>query len=179
MRRSVSISLVFLLVILSAGGCFRREGIGPGEQAPDFTLNNLHGQSESLASFKGSVVVLNFWASWCAPCLQEMPALEQLFKKFPGKEVIVVAVAEDESSEEVQKVANSFKLSFPVLVDSDGTIKDKYKVSGYPETFVIDKQGKIVFFPDPENGTPVTKIVGPRDWTSSTVIAQLKAIADS
>jgi len=115
-----------------------------GAPAPDFTLADLSGASVSLAGYKGQVVVLNFWATWCPPCKVEMPTLEQHYTDYMAQGLVVVGVEAGESKAEVQAFATNQRLTFPILPDEKATVTDMYRVSALPTTFVIDRQGLIV-----------------------------------
>jgi peroxiredoxin len=141
---------------------FKNEGpgrmveTGPriGETAPDFSLSTLGGRSVRLTDYKGKVVFLNIWASWCPPCREEMPSMEALHKKFKGRSFEMIAVSIDQSGEEtVGSFAAQFGLTFPVLLDPGGKTYRLYGLTGVPETFILDK-----------NGVIVEKIIGPQDW---------------
>ena len=127
---------------------------GQGVPAPDFTLPGLDGQMVSLADYRGKVVLLNIWATWCPPCLEEMPSMEKLYQELKGEGFEILAVSIDESGAQgVLAFMKKHKLSFPVLTDSKGTIKNLYRTTGVPESFIIDKDGVLV-----------EKVIGPRDW---------------
>ena len=139
-----------------------------GSPAPDFTLPDLNGKMIRLSDYLGNVVLLNIWATWCPPCVEEMPALEKLYGAMKGEAFEILAVSLDESG--VQIVAPFMKkhrLSFPALIDSDGKLKKRYRTTGIPETVIIDKQGTIV-----------EKIIGSRDWASPAVIAYFKELSN-
>lgn len=166
-RKSLAIALVTLLACQPGGGSF-----GPGERAPDFTLKSLSGEQLTLNSFKGKVVVLNFWASWCEPCRKELPALQRLYTQVKDQGVEVVAVGTDDSRESLKETAEQYGVTFPVLVDQRGEIKAKYKIAGIPETYVLKPDGTLTLFVDPARG-PTTKIIGPREWDSPLMIQRL------
>jgi len=113
-----------------------------GEDAPDFQLTDLDGRSHRLADYRGKVVVLNFWASWCAPCRKELPAIERLHRQYGGEGLVVLAV-----NSESRKVAGSFirkyGYTFTVLSDVEGSVVDDYAVASIPVTIVVDKEGRI------------------------------------
>lgn len=123
-------------------------------QPPPFTLPDLSGQSVSLADYKDRVIFLNFWATWCPPCREEMPSLQKLHEKLKGKNFIMLAVALDEEGKAVVKpFVEKGGYSFKVLLDPDGRVASRYQVWSIPTTFIINKEGKIV-----------RRIVGSRDW---------------
>lgn len=134
--------------------------LAKGDAAPDFTLPDLEGKMVRLSDHKGKVVFLNIWATWCPPCVQEMPSMEKLYKALKGEDFQILAVSIDkQGAEAVQPFMKKHKLNFTVLVDKEETTKSAYQTTGVPETFIIDR-----------NGTIVEKVIGPRDWASSDAI---------
>jgi peroxiredoxin len=135
---------------------FDQEKSLQGYLAPQFTLRNLKGNRVSLDSFKGQVVVLNFWATWCVPCRIEMPAFENLYRRYRSQGVTVIGVSLDKGGDEkVRKFVEEYQLSFPILMDSDGEAEKLYPSVSIPFTFVIDKAGRIV-----------ARVDGAKNWES-------------
>lgn len=114
-----------------------------GQLAPDFYFENPEGEPTSLGQLKGSLVLVNFWATWCMPCTYEMPFLQQLYEDRPGDELVLLAVNVGESSSDVSQFMQSQGFSFTVLLDSKGNVARRYNVTGIPATFFIDKEGII------------------------------------
>ena len=112
----------------------------PGKPAPDFTLPQLDGPPVRLADLRGRVVVLNFWASWCAPCREETPALKAFYQRY-GDRVAFYAVNVAEPVDTVRAFLAEFGATYPVLLDRDKAVYHRYRVTGYPETFWIDEEG--------------------------------------
>ncbi|MEK3710007.1 redoxin domain-containing protein [Bacillus sp. FSL K6-1005] len=118
-------------------------GIEEGQQAPDFTLKTLSGEGSSLSDVRGKKVLLNFWATWCKPCRQEMPAMEELQKEHSDLAVIAVNFTSAEKSEkQVQAFADTYHLTFPIFIDKKGINAD-YNVFSYPTTYILDEKGVI------------------------------------
>ena len=110
--------------------------------APDFTLETLDGKQAKLSDYKGKVVMVNFWASWCQPCREEMPYVEKAYETYKGQGLVVLGVNLKEKNVPIQGFADQFGLTFPILMDREGTVAvDQYKVKPIPTTFFIDKQG--------------------------------------
>jgi len=125
-----------------------------GQTAPDFTLKDAAGKSVTLSAYKGKVVMINFWATWCPPCRQEMPSMEELFKEYNKKGFEILAISSDSQAEKIVKPFMEFyELSFTALMDVDGKIHSAYGVTSIPTTYLVDKKGNIA-----------QKIMGPRDW---------------
>ena len=127
-----------------------------GYLAPKFTLRNLRGNLEGLDDHAGKVIVVNFWATWCAPCVKEMPSFETLYRRFRSQGLTVLAISLDkDGSSKVQDYVDKFKLSFPVLLDTEGIAEKLYPSFTIPFTYVIDKQGRVA-----------ARIDGAKDWES-------------
>ena len=133
--------------------------IKSGSQAPDFTFPDLTGKEVGLSDYRGKVVFLNIWATWCPPCVDEMPSMEKLYKQFKGEQFEIIAVSIDgEGRKVVAPFMERLNLTFPALLDRKGKIKNIYGVTGIPESFIIDK-----------NGIIVKKVIGPLDWAKPDV----------
>ena len=127
-----------------------------GYLAPRFTLRNLKGNLEGLDDHLGKVIIVNFWATWCTPCVKEMPSFENLYRRFRSKGLTILAVSLDKSSSsKVQEFADKYKLSFPVLLDTDGVAEKLYPSFAIPFTYVVDKQGRVV-----------ARVDGGKNWES-------------
>jgi cytochrome c biogenesis protein CcmG, thiol:disulfide interchange protein DsbE len=125
-----------------------------GKAAPDFTLPSIDGQQVSLQQYRGKVVFLNFWATWCIPCREEMPGLEQLHQKYQSEGFVVLAIDLKESAEQVKTFFQKHGLSFPSLLDQQGSVFRDYLVAGMPTTYLIGRDGKLF-----------ARGIGGRDWT--------------
>ncbi len=130
---SFSILLLLTLPVSAAPG------------AEDFTLPGLDGKTYSLRQFRGRVVVINFWASWCKECLQEMPELQALYEEYRDDGLVVLGISVDRSKNKAQEVVKKLGITYPVLHDENGEVfVEKYTVVGLPSTFIVDKQGRLV-----------------------------------
>lgn len=115
----------------------------PGAPAPDFTLTTLDGKKASLGDFRGKVVLLNFFATWCPPCRAEMPDLEATYKELKGKGLEIVAIDLQEDNATVSGFTKSLGLTFPILLDRGADVFGQYHITGLPTTFFIDRDGVI------------------------------------
>ena len=120
--------------------------IAAGEKAAPFKLKDLSGDSVSMADLRGKVVFLNIWATWCAPCREEMPSMEKLYERLhDNKGFVMLAVSQDTGSrDDVVAYVKKHGYHFDVLLDPKNAVAEAYKVSGVPETFIIDREGRIV-----------------------------------
>lgn len=134
--------------------------LAKGVSAPIFTLPNMGGERVSLVDYKGKVVLLNIWATWCPPCVEEMPSMEKLHQALKDEGLEILAVSIDVTGAEVvAPFMKTHRLNFTALFDTKGAVRDLYRTTGVPETFIIDTDGKIADI-----------IIGPRDWASPRVI---------
>ncbi len=114
-----------------------------GFAAPDFTLDMLDGRAITLSDLQGQVVLINFWASWCLPCREEMPAIQQVYERYRDQGFVVLAVNLQEEDAHVAAFVDQLELTFPVLMDRDGDVFDRYRVMALPSTFFLDRAGVI------------------------------------
>ena len=119
----------------------------PLAAAPDFTLPDMDGETYALQDFRGKVVLINFWATWCPPCRKEMPALEALYKKLGDEPFAVLAVNQWEDPDHVFAYTGQLNVfpTFPILFDPESAISEKYRVKGLPTSFLIDKKGRLAY----------------------------------
>ena len=135
-----------------------------GFKAPAFTVRNLKGHRVQLADYKGKVVILNLWATWCGPCRVEMPGMENLYRRYRSEGLEILAVSLDKgSSDKVQTFADEYRLSFPVLLDKDGQVERRYNSITIPTTYVIDKKGMVV-----------AEVDGAKNWESEQTFEALE-----
>lgn len=144
------------------------EELSGNKEAPDFTLLNPDGMRISLNDYKGKVVILHFWATWCKPCKEEFPAFERLHQRFKNDVIfLAIAINVNATQGEITAFARKLGASFPVYLAREGKITDKYWIWGVPVTYFIDKKGWIV-----------GRAIGPRDWTSDNVKAIIDALTE-
>lgn len=129
-------------------------------QALEIQLEDVFGNTVRLSDFRGKIVFLNFWASWCPTCVAEMPSMEKLHRRLKDKDFVMIAVNLQESNAQVKAFLAKFKLTFLTLLDSSGEVGSGFAVHALPTTFVIDKDGRMI-----------GKAKGPREWDSKNSIA--------
>ncbi len=162
----VAALVVLVAVFIIAGGKGREQGVKPaavGAEAPEFRLPTPDGRLVGLTDYRGKVVMVHFWATWCPPCVEEIPALERLYDMFKGRDFEILAVNIDEGS---VGVVTSFLqkngVSFPVLLDPQRAVPTLYGTFKFPESYIVDRQGVVR-----------DKIIGPLDWTAPENVAAL------
>jgi len=114
-----------------------------GGVAPDFQLDTLDGQTITLSDLRGKPVLINFWASWCGPCVSEMPYLQEIYKEWSGRGIELLAINIGEDSSTVKGFMQKHNLSLPVLLDTQKAVARRYNIAGIPTTFFLDKDGII------------------------------------
>jgi len=187
-RRGILLLLVFLPAIHGCGKKEEPPGQGApsvkreilaskavkGAAAPDFTLTDLDGNSVQLSAFKGKVVLVNFWATWCPPCKEEIPSMEKLWQRFGKDGLVILAASVDKvSDEELKNFVREQRMTFPVLRDKSGgklgDVAEKlYGITGVPESFIVDRQGIIR-----------EKIIGSIYWDEPQVLDYFAKLLES
>jgi peroxiredoxin len=147
MIRSKKLCLVLLRAALGCAmaAVLPAAALAPATAAPDFTLRTLDGRNLRLAEQRGQVVMVNFWATWCGPCRDEMPHLSRLHEKYRAAGFVMLGVNVDEDAKLAEKLATKLAVKFPVLPDSDKRVSKLYDLSAMPSTVLIDKDGKVRF----------------------------------
>jgi peroxiredoxin len=145
----------------------RDRSVNVGDTAPDFEIRTDAGLTVSRSNFGGKVLVLNFWATWCPPCVQETPALEELHKRLKDSGVVVLGISVDKNEKKYKDFLRRFGVTYLTARDPEAGIGDRYRTYKYPETYVIDRNGKVV-----------QKIIG-ADWNMETMTGFLQRLASS
>lgn len=164
-RRGLRILLGTVAALVVAGALLFVGVRRNSDQAHDFVVPDLQGNAVRLSALRGKVVFLNLWATWCPPCREEMPSMERLFAKFRERDFAMLAVSNDEDRAALDAFVKDHQVSFPVLYDPDRQVGDAYGVWGYPETFLIDRTGKVV-----------EHVIGPRNWDAPDQIANIERL---
>jgi peroxiredoxin len=177
-KKIVFLVVLVALIALFFAGLFVMErptgttgprAIASGERAPEFLLKTINGGSVNLADLRGKVVMVHFWATWCPPCVEEIPTLDKLYRSLAGKDFMMLAVSEDEGGAgAVASFLQQNRLNLPVLLDNNGDVARLYGTYKLPETYIVDRQGVVRY-----------KAIGPRDWTDPSNIQILKNFIDA
>ena len=165
--------VLIVLLVLIGGGTYIYSNLPSttavivGDVAPDFQLEDTKGNTFTLSELRGKVVMVNFWATWCPPCKEEMPSMVKLNKFMAEEDFVMLAINTEKNGRSVVPAfLKQNPHDFTVLYDDKGTVQKQYGVYKFPESFIVDK-----------DGTVDQKIIGPIDWSSSTIIAYLKSLA--
>jgi peroxiredoxin len=135
--------LVWAAALAVAGAGRATAALAPRAPAPDFTLRSMGGANLRLAEQRGSVVLVNFWATWCGPCREEMPHLNRLYDKYHGSGLQLLGVNVDDDTKNAIGMAQKMGVRFPVLLDTDKAVSRAFDVSAMPSTVLIDRDGKV------------------------------------
>ena len=136
-----------------------------GFKAPPFAFPNLDGKIVQLSDFEGRVVVINFFATWCPPCKEEMPSLQQLHDTLDSEHFKLIVISEDNDKSALERYLEKHGFKMNVLLDQTGLAHTLYQITGYPETFILDATGRIV-----------EKYIGPRDWAAPDILERLRKL---
>jgi len=167
MTRSLVRPAIAFVIVLGAVVALQvlQRGPSTGYAAVDFTLPDLSGTPQQLSDLRGKIVFLNLWATWCPPCRAEMPSMQALYERLKGRDFAMIAVAEDTNPDDVAAFVKELGLTFPVLLDTGNRLPARFGVTGYPETFVIDRDGQVI-----------KHVIGPEEWTDPQVIAYFEGL---
>ena len=175
------LGISFLLLFLT--GCTlsnvsEQELRKPLHPAPSFLLPqmNYDRKEVALSDLKGKVIVLNFFASWCAQCVEEMPILNRVSKALSDDEFVVVGIAIDDEPRALQSYLDRAPVSFPILIDLWERAKIDYEVTSLPTTYIVDKKGMVRLAPEPEGSEWTSPFLGPRQWAMAPFIKYLNEL---
>jgi peroxiredoxin len=173
-KSRVVVALLALAAVLSPAGAAAEDPVAalslirpkPAKDAPDFELRTPDDRTIRLADLKGKVVLLNFWATWCEPCREEMPGMERLYRAYKDRGLVVLAVSLDlQGASVVTPFVKKFGLTFPIGLDPRMAVRERYGVWAVPSTFLIDRQGKRVLFAN-----------GAREWDAKAAHAVVESL---
>ena len=158
MSKTKTVKAAILIVILGGAAYFAlrqspARTLAIGDAAPDFSVPALLSGSLDLKNYRGQVVVLNLWATWCPPCVEETPSLEQFAEKMRDRSVVVLGISVDEDQKTLQEFIQKNHISYPIGRDPDRSLSARYGTSQFPETYILDRRGLVA-----------EKVVGAIDW---------------
>jgi len=161
---ALALAAAALFTLLSRGAA--PPPLAQGSQAPDFELPRLGGgEALSLSSLRGKLVLLNFWATWCKPCEDEMPAMERLYRQLPRESFELLAVSVDEAPGEVEAFRQRLGLTFPILLDPDQRVARSFETFRFPESLLVGADGVVI-----------ERFVGPKEWDAAAYVDLLRRL---
>ena len=174
-RRSRALTLLLLLLLCGADAAdlpplgHQMNPVSPPRAAPDFRLPDMDEAMHALSDYRGKVVMLNFWATWCPPCRREMPSMQRLYEKYRERGLEVVAVNQFEDPDLVFEFTGRLSLepTFPILFDRESRVSEQFKVKGLPTTYLLDREGKIRY-----------RAIGGREFDHPEVEALIEGLLD-
>ena len=163
--------LIFLLLLVASPlSSAQQAGKGltklpEASQAPEFVLNDLDGNQYRLSDYRGKVVIINFWATWCPPCRAEMPSMQRAWELLEDKGIIMFGIDVGEDEDTIFQFTANYPVEFPLLMDNDSSVINQWPVRGLPTTFVVDPQGRIIY-----------RAIGGREWDDPELLALVGAL---
>jgi peroxiredoxin len=157
---------VFILLIYNA--VFAEQSLtelSEPQLAPNFTLLDMDGVSHQLSDYKGKTVIINFWATWCPPCREEMPSMERAWNKIKDQNIIMFAINVGEDEDTIFTFLGDYPASFTILLDTSGTLIEQWPVKGLPTTFVVSPKGKLVY-----------RAIGGREWDDEALLDKIRKL---
>ena len=162
-QTAAAVTLIALCFIVA--DALQEKVVGVGDRAPSFTIVADNGRQVSTKDFGGKVLVLNFWATWCPPCIEEIPSLEAMAKQLAPKGVVVLGVSVDRNAAAYERFRKQARITFLTARDEEARISSSYGTFKYPETYVIDSQGRVR-----------QKHIGPRNWLDPEIVRSIEAL---
>ncbi|MGH9785225.1 MAG: TlpA family protein disulfide reductase [Terriglobia bacterium] len=159
----VTLFVLACLYVLRNSGQFSAPALG--ETVPNFTLRSEDGQVVALGDFRGKIVLLNFWATWCPPCIEEMPSLNRLAEQNADKGLQIIGVSVDENADAYQEFLSRNKISFLTVRDASRGTSDRYGTFKLPESYVVSREGRLL-----------RKVIGAADWTSQEMLTYFEGL---
>jgi peroxiredoxin len=160
-----SLAVMLCLFVVALNNALRDSSVKVGDTAPNFSIQADNGKVITARDFGGKLLILNFWASWCPPCVSEAPSLEALYSQFAGQGLVVLGVSQDQSPKDYQAFLDHFHITFPTARQIDESIKSRYGTIQIPESYLIDRNGKVV-----------EKVVSEVDWTSEPMVQYVRSL---
>lgn len=160
-----AIGVLLIAMVFVIYDSMREKVVGVGDTAPGFTITTDNGRTISASDFGGKLLVLNFWATWCPPCVEEMPSLDRFQKTFADKGVVVLGISVDKNEKVYKSFLSKAPVSFLTARDPEAAINADYGTFKYPETYIIDARGKVL-----------RKYIGPEDWSNERMLNDVRSL---
>ena len=164
--------MLFALTLLAVSTLCGAQPAGEGltrlpdkPQAPNFLLTDLDGHQHRLSDYRGRVVIINFWATWCPPCRAEMPSMQRAWEQLEKAQILMLGINVGEDEDRIFPFTADYPVEFPLLLDLDSKVVSEWPVRGLPTTFVVDPRGRIVY-----------RAIGGREWDDPALLDQVRAL---
>jgi len=151
--------------VLEAAGRQSLHAVKERPLATEFELKDIDGKVYRMSQYRGKVVIVNFWATWCPPCREEMPSMERAYEKLKKSDIEILAINIGEDEDAIFKFSADYPVSFPLLMDQDSRVIKQWPVTALPTTYVIDPEGRIVY-----------RAIGSREWDGEEILKKLNAL---
>ena len=158
----VVLTVAFIVIV---SGTLKEKIVDQGDIAPNFSVTTDSGTRISPASFGGKLLVLNFWGTWCAPCVEEVPSLSEFSRRYANQGVVVLGISVDRNEKLYRDFVRRNKVAFQTARDPEAQISGSYGTFKYPETYIIDQKGKVI-----------QKIIGPQNWTDPAYLNYFQSL---
>lgn len=159
------LAVLFVVFLFTIRDVLEQRVVEAGDTAPKFTIRTENGQQISRSEFPGKLLMVNFWATWCPPCVEEMPSLKQFAQTMGPQGVTVLGISVDRNEQAYREFLQRNQLGFLVARDPEENISSSYGTFKWPETYLINRDGKVV-----------QKFIGPRDWTDPQIVNSIRAL---
>ncbi len=166
------LALTLLLLMVSCPGAAADtpstlHAVADRPMAPEFALADMDGVLHRLSDYRGQVVIVNFWATWCPPCREEMPSMQRAWEQIRDEDIVILAIDVGEDEDTIFTFTADYPVEFPLLLDLDSRVIQEWPVRGLPTTFIIDPQGRIAY-----------RAIGTRDWEDPALLDSLRKLHD-
>ena len=135
--------------------------------APEFELKDADGNLHRLSDYRGKVIIVNFWATWCPPCRAEMPSMQRAWEQLREEDIMMLAIDVGEDEDAIFEFTASYPVEFPLLLDTESSVSEAWKVKGLPTTFVVDQWGRKIY-----------RAIGGREWDAPELLKKVRALKD-
>ncbi len=160
-----AVMLFLLFIVTSVQAEQSLTALKNPQMAPDFTLVDMDGVTHKLSDYRGRPVIVNFWATWCPPCREEMPSMERAWNKIKDQGIAMLAVNVGEDEDTIFTFTGDFPASFTILLDTTGKITEQWPIQGLPTTYVVSPEGKLVY-----------RAIGGREWDDEQLLDQVRQL---
>ena len=168
LRRRLIAAALAALAAAFAPASWAAETLTPVEgapAAPDFNLPDMDGDALRLSDLRGKVVIVNFWATWCPPCREEMPSMQRAWEQIRAEGILMLGINVGEDEDTIFQFTADYPVDFPLLLDADSSVTGRWPVRGLPTTFVVDPAGRLVY-----------QAIGSREWDDPDLLAKVRAL---